>query len=223
MELDPISCLLPWDLFEKILNFLGCPHICYHITRQLCQKTRNELLPRLVDWYFVEWWWTPGPNSKEIQCWKTVSCVWKSKEEKHMKITREGGGKVKNHLRFCVCLPENKRLEKLIKVDPNGVHLPVIFLAKETVETNVQTISVELSHVYESENYVLGGYMFCGLIPMMIGSAVRVGDYVLTECGKFKKVVETGVLYGSDEWVWFRFKNENYNMYWRIEDWITVL
>lgn len=214
--LVPISCLLPWDLFEKILGSVGCPHICYHICRQLCKKTRKELLPRLVDWYFVEWWYPDQTNN--LQQWTTMSCMWKVHSEKHMKTTKitKQRNNVRmmpiEHVRFCI--PFKKGRTK------NGTY-PIVFQRKKS---NHFDVKMQLVHTYESDKYILGGYATINSGERKGAYIVKVGDFVLTESGKFKHVVEKGKIKGIKTcWLWFIFKNPKHNMHLDEYDEVIIL
>ena len=223
MELDPISCILPWDLFEKILGSLGCPHICYHIARQLCKKTRNELLPRLVDWYFVEWWYSLNHNynDPDLQQWTTVSCVWKSKKEKHMKKTSNTfiGDYQRtmpvDHIRFCIPFKQERTIT--IKKDQH----PIVFQCKKDVESTCCIESMQLVHVYFSKKYILGGYATINSGRKISVRDVRNGEYVLTEYGKFKHLVTKRIV--MESWYWITFIKEKYNMFLHVTDSVTIL
>ncbi len=168
-------------------------------------------MPRLVDWYFVEWWWTPV-ETKEIQKWRTMSCVWLCRKEKHFKLKpiKTDYGEA-DHIRFCIPIPPREMLQSVEDVEDEKKPRAV-FIVKKTPATHIYTHSLQLSHQHCSKKYVLGGYEFRsdqGDI-VVLAKYVTVGDYILTG-SKFKRVIE--IASSDSDYIWFVFKNEKYNMY----------
>jgi hypothetical protein len=176
-----------------------------------------------VDWYFVEWWY-PLDQTNNLQQWKTMSCIWKFQSAKHMKTTTglwSRGDYTRilpiDHIRFCIPFIEGRTVKL-----KNGTY-PIVFQRKKNIESNHSDVTMQLVHTYQSDKYILGGYYTINSGNTRSSYTVKVGDFILTESGKFKHVVDKGKIMGAmGGWVWFTFKNPKHNMHFDEYDEVIV-